>query len=527
MPFIASGLSYADLNKGARKIAISPVDGTVYALIFHVPGSYAQFTVYRSTDNGDTWASIGIPSGVPTDRDQNNGTICCDSTGALHLVWTGKYPDDSLAQIRYSKYTGTWSAVETPSMIAGHSQDAPCITVDSNNIPHIAWHGVDSSSTSYYQIKYTNKVGGTWAAWTAVSSIANYGQYNAHMAIDSNNKVHIVWDGRDSTYSTTNQIKYSTNASGSWSVWTNISPAGGYPQASPRIATDSNNKLHVVWWGRDAGSTSVYQIKYTTNTSGSWAAWTNLPGLTGFEQIRPDMFIKDNVIHVFWLGGNSGDTENRVKYSKYESGTWSAWVNRTPLADGANPVSAFGYGRNLYAVYIDKATLQPAIYRDTVTVPIIVTPTSVTPTHVYNGQNSTVVVGAQYADPNDIAYRVLINGAEYSTWTGYSADRTYTKVIPFANLVNGNNTIRVEAQSAIGDSGYAEVTVIKEVPQRLTVDRTFLSYDGGYIAENVALNGTAKVRSQFNATITSSTPLGSGRVHAAKVSKWAKKVEVT
>lgn len=63
----------------------------------------------------------------------------------------------------------------------------------------------------------------------------NTALYNA-IAVDSNNKVHIIFNDGSG-------IKYQTNASGSW-VLTTLESSGSSPSS---IAIDKNNKVHVCY----------------------------------------------------------------------------------------------------------------------------------------------------------------------------------------------------------------------------------------------------------------------------------------
>jgi hypothetical protein len=98
------------------------------------------------------------------------------------------------------------------------------------------------------------------------------------VALDSNNNLHVVWSGADSLNSAS-QIKYSKYTT-SWSPWLNIQTISGYSQLAPSIGIDHNNKLHVVWYGRDNVITGCNNIKYSTYTT-SWSGWVNYTTASG------------------------------------------------------------------------------------------------------------------------------------------------------------------------------------------------------------------------------------------------------
>lgn len=101
------------------------------------------------------------------------------------------------------------------------------------------------------------------AAWT-IEAIDGAG-YSAEtnglsIGVDTNNKVHI-------SYYSNGDLKYATNASGSW-VITAIDIVGDVGRSNS-IAIDSNNKVHISYYD----ATNKY-LKYATNTTGTWVKTT-------------------------------------------------------------------------------------------------------------------------------------------------------------------------------------------------------------------------------------------------------------
>jgi len=78
-------------------------------------------------------------------------------------------------------------------------------------------------------------------------------RYDTSIALDSNDRVHISY------YDDTNEdLKYATNASGSWQTYTIDS--GGAVGEYTSIAIDSNDKVHISYFD------DIYDdLKYATN----------------------------------------------------------------------------------------------------------------------------------------------------------------------------------------------------------------------------------------------------------------------
>ncbi len=144
----------------------------------------------------------------------------------------------------------------------GHSYD-PSIAVDSSDKVHTVWEdhtdGVWGADTEIMYATYDTATG--WSNTTVISDGYNGiywndgNSYNPVIAIDSSNKVHVVWyDGTDGAWGIDYEIMYAqyTTATG-WSNATVISD--GYDDSywndgnsyHPAIAVDSREKIQVVW----------------------------------------------------------------------------------------------------------------------------------------------------------------------------------------------------------------------------------------------------------------------------------------
>ncbi|MBI4654301.1 MAG: carboxypeptidase regulatory-like domain-containing protein [Nitrospirae bacterium] len=207
--------------------------------------------------------------------------IAIDKLNRTHMVYGGD-------NLYYAYFNGTsWQSTvvdNNPNARVGCNAN---IAIDSNNKVHISYFDYTN-----FLLKYATNASGSWVI-TTIGSAGDPGStidaplvgYSS-IAVDSNSKVHIVyeWSG----------IQYATNVGGTWS---SVRLGSGY---YPSIAIDSNNKVHIAYTGYVYSTGAIYTgaIWYLTNASGNWVeqiveskgnssfAWTSIAiGLNGRPRI--------------------------------------------------------------------------------------------------------------------------------------------------------------------------------------------------------------------------------------------------
>lgn len=160
------------------------------------------------------------------------------------------------------------------------------------------------------------------------------------IAIDSQDRLHVVWYGPDPTTQTDteNQIKYtrSTDYGETWSDWQNIGFVPGYQhqalwQEHPTIFIDQANVLYVVWEGRDEAYPQAGQIKFTKSSDGgrSWIPWRNIAPSKN-SRSRPSLIaMRGNAeelqLYVVAYGSQNGTQQILYAVSADEGVNWSRW----------------------------------------------------------------------------------------------------------------------------------------------------------------------------------------------------------
>jgi len=320
--------SYANAR---RLVRLS--DGTLYCVYHRTEAARWQIYVKKSTDNGSTWTDetrISTYAGMESYH-QTSPSIAVDSSNNLHVVWHGYATGfTSDYQIWYNTYDGgVWAGPvrisDYPNMASDH-QRYPSIAVDGSDNLHVVWDGQATGFTANNQI-WCNTYDGAWAGPVRISDYAGmeaYEQSHAGIAVDSNGYLHVVWIGKATGFTSDNQIWYNTY-DGAWAGPVRISDYAGMESQSqgyPSIAIDSNDYIHVVWYGKATGFLAHSQIWYN-KYSGAWAGPVRISTYLGmdssFDQQFPSIAVDaSNAVHVVWYGMATGYAgTDRVWYAKY------------------------------------------------------------------------------------------------------------------------------------------------------------------------------------------------------------------
>ncbi len=280
-----------------RKLARTS-DGSLHAVF----GDGTNVKYSKSTDDGENWSTSTIATNA---RDGSaRPSIASDSEDNLHVVFINDSYD--ISYIEYNEGDSEWKTEVDLTNFTSLQID-PMIAVDSSDNLHVAWRGRIDGTDNTYNLKYIKKTT-TWGSAQNLTTETGFDQQSGMVvAIDSNDYVHIVWEGQDRTpdpneYSI-RHIKYDT----SWSSITDLG-WGTTNFYNPSIAIDSNDKIHIVY-----NDTSLHggDIKYVQYDSGFGSVTTLESGAGSF----PTISIDNNDIHVVWVEDVDGTKE--IYYKEY------------------------------------------------------------------------------------------------------------------------------------------------------------------------------------------------------------------
>lgn len=283
---------YGNRSSSGRALARSS-NGDLHCVY---SGTSGKVYYAKSSDNGENWTETDIDEGTTSNTHMS---IAIDSNDYIHIIWSGS--NGSYDRIYYKKYTTSWqSVVELSSGLPLNKSFIGCsMAIDSNDYIHVVFNGFNSGkSPALFYKKYTT----SWQSVVEIDYGKGGGTYTS-IAIDSNDHIHVIWNGAYRGYYKIFYYKYTT----SWSSYTDLS-VNNTTNTEPCIAIDSNDYLHVSWMVYSNNQYEIYYKKYTT----SWQTSEKLTTSTsGYSQSHPSISIdSDDYIYIIW-SGQTNDYPNR------------------------------------------------------------------------------------------------------------------------------------------------------------------------------------------------------------------------
>ena len=259
----------------SRRVVRSPVVGIPYVIVNGKIGiSGNSILVYKGDSSNPTSFSLVNELLPGVDEDYWNVSSAIDSTGTIHIV----YYDSETDQVRYTKFNTL-----TDLFVGGVEQlqesliniEMPvCISIDSNDIPHVVFIATTATETGDYYPYYTNRIGGSWKSNVLVSTITTSSK-TPDLAIDKDNLPCVAW-GRGHVEVDRFAVGNTNNAT-SFTIVKEVTTTTNW--STPTIVIDS---LGNHWFS----TYPVFMTLYKHNYGAAWGSWTEfVSGYDSQEQV--------------------------------------------------------------------------------------------------------------------------------------------------------------------------------------------------------------------------------------------------
>ncbi len=247
--------------------------------------------LYHLKYDNNSWSKEEISA------DGNYSSIFVSANNDLHV----SYFSQSDNKIKYAKYSSSWATENADSAQGNYTK---IVTIGNNPYnPYIVY----SKNGNLGVVYYDSPTGG----WVDKQSSEINSAGNLDIAVDLNNKIHVVY------YNTqTNDLNYTQiDSSGNFSNYKGIDSTGDVGKY-PSIAVDLNNNLHVSYY-----DSTNKDLKYAFSSDGgdSWTTTTiDSDGDVGkYSSIAVDY--NNNVFISYY-----DETNKKIKFATNVTGTWIA-----------------------------------------------------------------------------------------------------------------------------------------------------------------------------------------------------------
>ncbi|MED1955091.1 sialidase family protein, partial [Brevibacillus centrosporus] len=323
-----------------------------------------QVNLYKSTDNGATWARLCFMS----DGSYGSVGFSMAARGTNVYVAVPRYASTNLSSIHFFNIEATNQA-DVKVTKAGDIDTAQndflgnsLIVNESGTELHAAWASRNSTYPNTFNIRYakgTIDVSGnvTWGSITQLTTNSSSGLdcKNPSVVVNKSGNPVVIFDQANPA-----GISCRVFDGSIWAPKTVYNTGGvTYTQSNPCAVVDGNGVIHVVWHGTDASAATQPNVWYSKSTDGgiNWSARVNLTNNGNARgQFRPSISIdNNNKLYVFFVGTASG-TFLQIRKIIYDGTSWS------PITDITNNTT--NHTDNVSAMEKEKNSMIGFIWQD-------------------------------------------------------------------------------------------------------------------------------------------------------------------
>jgi hypothetical protein len=261
----------------------------------------------------------------------------------IYVVW--KQSSQGNTKLFIKKSTDGGNTFGTATTITSTNFDIVHyrMVVDTSNNIYVAWTRDDGGNIKLF-IKKSTDGGNTFGTATTIIS-TNYDIYETSMVVDTSKNIYIVWSSGP-TNSNEIYLKKSTDGGNTFGQTINLSNNPG-SSIFPDMAIDSNNKIYVVWT-----EPQVIYLKKSTDGGNTFGQATTISAPAISDMAHVAVYL--NNTYVTWRTATQND-EIYLKKSTDGGNTFGQTINisNTPKKSYNHHLAV--YGDNIYITWREEA----------------------------------------------------------------------------------------------------------------------------------------------------------------------------
>ena len=265
----------------------------IYVVYFHNPEGKSA-NVYFRRKSGRDWTPAVQISDLPNCR---YPWIAVARKAGPAAVWEKQDDTGTDSDVYYSELAGSSfskSRCLSPNSPNGgrYGSMRPAVAISPNGDVTVVW---SDSRTGAYRMYADRRVGGVWQG---MQEIGDEGPVLAGVGVadGQDNQVHIAYNCPLS-----HKVKYQRWDGKAWTKPQEL-PGNISQPARVRVAVDDRGFVHAVC---DDGGTK--EVHYTTNASGSWQPWGNVSNTPNGNSREPDIAFGGGRLIVVWQESDNAE----------------------------------------------------------------------------------------------------------------------------------------------------------------------------------------------------------------------------
>jgi hypothetical protein len=203
--------------------------------------------------------------------DSRNPHLFLDHDGTLHVVWEeGTSPNRDIYYVTRTAAGAITQAVNLTSSVADEAN--PRIHVDSTGRVHVVWTGISSGPPVTTAIFYTRTSGSLFLT-PVVLPKAN-GDQDADLpdiTTDAGNRVYVVWSEQNGPARNIRMVRSDDNGQNFGGIGNGFAASGSVDMTHARVKGGTDGEVFLCFIGQDSQGERALMVSYT-RTGGTFAA---------------------------------------------------------------------------------------------------------------------------------------------------------------------------------------------------------------------------------------------------------------